>query len=157
MKSYRYLVIQAAMLMFCACAAIAADLGSLDRVTMLMSKSQVASILGIPDKVADMDGLMVDLYLVNQAEPLLSAGYFYGKDSVLAGHVLIFRGDVAARTAARMKEHGFISQMETGEYIRLAGKDDDTGHPVVVTISRIDELTTVTTFEKGFYEQRADK
>ncbi len=157
MKSYVKSIIPAVALIFCACAASAADLKALDRVTMLMTKNQVTAILGAPDKVADMGGLMVDLYMVSQAEPLVSAGYFYEKNSVLAGHTLIFRGDVTSRTAARMKEHGFTSQMEAGEYIRLAGKDDDTGHPVVVTISRIDELTTVTTFEKGFYERRADK
>lgn len=157
MKSYVKSIIPAVALILCTGAASAADLGTLDRITMLMSKSQVLAILGAPDKVADMGGLTVDLYMVSQAEPLVSAGYFYGKNSVLAGHTLIFRGDVAARTAARMKEHGFTSEMETGEYFRMAGKDDDSGHPVVVTISRVDELTTVTTFEKDFYERRADR
>ena len=157
MKSYLKSIIPATLLMLYVCAASAADLESLDRVNVLMPKSQVLSILGSPDTVVDMGGLMVDLYMVSHAEPLVSVGFFYEKNLVLAGYSLIFRGDVAAQTAARMKTLGFASQMEAGDYSRLAGQDDDTGQPVIVTISRIDELTTVTTFERGFYERRANK
>lgn len=147
-------IITVAVLSLCACTAYATDLKTLDRVSVLMPKTQVLSILGTPAKVADMGGLMVDLYMVSQAEPLVSAGYFYGQDLVLAGHCFIFRGDVTTHTAARMKAMGFTVQEEKGDYTRLSGKDDDTGRPIIVTISRLDELTTVTTFEKGFYEGR---
>lgn len=138
------------------CTASATDLRSLDRISVLMPKSQVLSILGAPDKVTDMGGLMVDLYMVHQAAPLESAGYFYEKDLVLAGHTFIFKGNVGAQTATRLMAHGFTIQEEKGEYIRLSGKDDDTGRPVIVTISRMDDLTTVTTFAKEFYERRAN-
>lgn len=135
----------------------AAELAALDRVSVLMPKTEVVAILGSPDSVMDMGGLLVELYMVNHAEPLLSAGYFYEKNQVLGGHSFIFKGDVAAQTAARLKIHGFTVQEELKEYIRLSGKDDDTGRPIVVTISRIGDLTTVTTFEKNFYERRANQ
>jgi len=156
MKSSIKNSIPAIFLLIFACTASATDLRSLDRISVLMPKSQVLSILGAPDKVTDMGGLMVDLYMVHQAAPLESAGYFYEKDLVLAGHTFIFKGNVVVQTATRLMAHGFTIQEEKGEYIRLIGKDDDTGRPVIVTISRMDELTTVTTFAKEFYERRAN-
>ena len=144
-------------ILLCIGSAYAADLKSLDRVSVQMPKSQVISILGAPDHVSELGALMVDMYLTTQGGPLVSAGYFYENDLALAGHSFIFRGNVAAQTAARMKTLGFTVLEEKGDYIRLAGKDDDTGRPIIVSISRIDELTTVTTFEKGFYERHAIK
>lgn len=139
------------------CSASAVDVKAMDRVSVLMPKAQVLSVLGTPDTVADMGGLMVDLYTVNHADPLVSAGYFYEKNAILAGHTYIFKGNLVARSAARLKTLGFVVQEEQGEYVRLTGNDDDTGRPMVVVISRINDLTTVTSFEKGFYERRATR
>ena len=44
--------------------------------------------------------------------------------------------------------------MRKGASFRLSGKDDDTGRPIVVTIGENNDLTTVMTFEKGFYDRR---
>jgi hypothetical protein len=140
-----------------ASASFAADLQSIDRTSVLMTKNQVTAILGAPDAVTDMGGLTVELYLVPSGEPLVSVGYIYEDDRYVAGHTFIFTGKVAAQTAARMKAIGFTSLEEKGDYFRLAGKDDDTGRPIVVTIGLINDLTTVTTFEKGFYERRANR
>lgn len=140
-----------------ASASFAADLQSIDRTSVLMTKNQVMAILGAPDTVTDMGGLTVELYLVPGGGPFVSVGYIYEDDRYVAGHTFIFSGDVAARTAARMKTIGFTILEERGDYFRLTGKDDDTGRPIVVTIGRINDLTTVTTFEKGFYERRANR
>ena len=136
---------------------LAADLESIDRISVLMPKTQVITILGKPDTVTDMGGLKVELYLVPSGEPLVSVAYIYEDDRYLAGHAFIFRGNVAGQTAARMKTIGFTILEEKGDYFRLAGKDDDTGRPIVVTIGQINDLTTVTTFEKGFYDRRANR
>lgn len=157
MKLPRYHSCIAVLLLFCSSIASAADLASLDWISVLMPKQEVLAILGKPDKMTDMGGIRVELYLVHDAAPLVSAGLFYEKAQLLAGTSLIFKGDVAAQTIARMKTLGFDVREAKGDYARLIGKDDDTGQPIVVTISRLDELTTVTTFEKGFYERRANQ
>lgn len=149
------LTILTTVLLLSTCFANAAQLADLDRVSVLMAKPAVVTILGQPDTLTDLGGLAVELYLVHQAEPLVSVGYFYEENQILAGYSLIFRGDVIAETAARLKSHGFKTVEQHTDYLRLQGNDDDTGHPIVVTISRLDTLTTVTTFEQGFYQRRA--
>ena len=37
------------------------------------------------------------------------------------------------------------------------GKDDDTGHPIMVSVSEKDGLTTVVTLEKDFYDKSANE
>jgi len=137
---------------------IAADLKDLDRVSVLMPKSQVLSILGKPGKMVEMDkSLQVDLYDLENMDPLVVAGYIYGNENSLGGHALILRGNVANPAAERLRTHGFTLLEQTGKgegaSWRLAGRDDDTGQPVVVTIVQDNGLTIVMTFEKEFYDR----
>ncbi len=157
MKPAISLLLTVLFLFTTAFASFAADLKAIDRTSVLMTKTQVTAILGRPDTVTDMGGLQVELYLVPGEEHLVSVGYIYEDDRAVAGHAFIFTGNVAGQTAARMKTLGFTSLEEKGDYFRLAGKDDDTNHPIVVTIGQINDLTTVTTFEKGFYDRRANR
>ncbi|MCE5264764.1 MAG: hypothetical protein LLG97_14695 [Deltaproteobacteria bacterium] len=137
--------------------ACAADIAALDRVSVLMPRTEVVSILGVPDEVTVMGRLKVELYHVTDASPLLKSGYIYENEAALAGHAFIFQGNCAAETAERLTEHGFAILDEKGTAYRLTGKDDDTGRPVVVTINVENDLTTVVTFEKGFYERSAGR
>ncbi len=157
MKPASKILLTVLLVFAAASASFAADLKSIDRTSVLMTKNQVTAIMGAPDTVTDMGGLKVELYLVPGGEPLVGVGYIYEDDRYVAGHTFIFTGDVAVQTAARMKAIGFTILEEKGDYFRLAGRDDDTGRPIVVTIGRINDLTTVTTFEKGFYERRANR
>ena len=157
MKAYLTVLFSGLLLFISTNASFAIELAALDRVSVLMPKSEVVAILGAPDKVTDLGGLAVELYLVHAAAPLLSVGLFYEHERALAGTALIFKGNTAAETLARLKRHSFKVLEEKGDYLRLEGKDDDTGHPVIVTISRLEDLTTVTTFEKAFYEQRSNR
>jgi hypothetical protein len=147
------------VILFCAPAATAcaADLAALDRVSVLMTKTQVVSILGAPDEVTRMGRLKIELYHVTGASPLLSAGYIYENEAMLAGHAFIFQGKLAAQAADQLKKDGFTLLDEKGTAYRLTGKDDDTARPVVVTIDVDDDLTTVVTFEKGFYERNVSR
>lgn len=140
-----------------ATAASGADLAALDRVSVLMPRTEVVSILGAPDEVARLGHLKVELYHVTGAAPLLSSGYIYENEAMLAGHAFIFQGNLAQQTADRLKKHGFTPLAEKGTAYRLAGKDDDTGRPVVVTIDVSHDLTTVVTFEQGFYERSVSR
>ncbi len=136
-----------------ATAAWAVDLTALDRVSVLMPKARVISILGAPSEVASMGPLKVELYRVTGASPLVSAGCIYEKEETLAGIAFLFQGDLAIETAKRLQENGFTLSGGKGTAVRLSGKDDDTGLPVVVTIDVNSELMTVIAFEKGFFER----
>lgn len=157
MKAYLTVLFSGMLLFIGTTASFAIELAALDRVSVLMPKAEVIAILGAPDKVTDQEGLAVELYQIHNAAPLLSVGLFYEHERALAGTTLVFTGNTAAATLARLKQHGFKVLEEKGDYLRLEGKDDDTGRPVVVTISRLEDLTTVTTFEKTFYEQRSNR
>lgn len=140
-----------------AATACAVDLAALDRVSVLMPKARVISILGAPAEVTSMGPLKVDLYRVTGASPLVSAGCIYEKEATLAGIAFIFRGDLAIETAKRLQENGFALSEGRGTAVRLSGKDDDTGLPVVVTIDVNRELMTVIAFEKGFFERNVQR
>lgn len=136
-----------------AATASAVDLATLDRVSVLMAKSQVISILGAPAEVTSMGPLKVELYSVTGASPLVSAGCIYENEATLAGIAFIFQGDLTIETAKRLRENGFALSGGKGTAVRLAGKDDDTGLPVIVTIDVNRELMTVIAFEKRFFER----
>ena len=155
MKKAVNMILVAIMLIAPLAAAFAADVNTLDRVSVLMPRDKVASLLGAPDRADRIaGGLKVDLYNVDVANSLIGAGYIYEDEGALAGSAFIFRGNVAKRTAERLKEIGFTLLDEKGPTFRLSGKDDDTGRPIVVTIGENNDLTTVMTFEKGFYDRR---
>jgi hypothetical protein len=137
--------------------ACAADIAALDQVSVMMPRTQVVSILGTPDEVTGMGRLKVELYKVTGAGPLLSAGYIYEKNGMLAAHAFIFQGNLAAQTTDQLKKDGFTLLDKNGTAYRLMGKDDDTGRPVIVTIDVDNDLTTVVTFEKGFYERSMNR
>lgn len=138
-----------------AAAVFAADIHDLDRVSVRTPRSEVVSILGKAQQVAEAGGgLQVHLYHLENMDSLLGAGFIYQDDSTVGAHAFIFRGNVAKEAAGRLRQIGFDLLDEQGGTFRLDGKDDDTGHPVVVTIAEANGLTTVISFEKGFYERR---
>jgi hypothetical protein len=157
MKNIAKLILICVVLLAPSATAFAVDIDALDRVSVLMPKSKVVSLLGAADNTAEMGGMKVDLYTLGSTNSLVGAGYIYENESSLAGHAFIFSGNVARQAADRLREIGFTLLEGSGTSFRLAGKDDDTGQPVVVTIGENNDLTTVMTFEKGFYERRVIK
>ncbi len=157
MKKIVKMILMCTMILAPSAAVFAADIAALDRVSVLMPKSKVVSILGTADNAAEIGGLKVDLYTLGGANPLVGAGYLYENESALAGHAFIFKGNVARQTADRLQAIGFTLLEGSGASFRLAGKDDDTGQPVVITIGENNDLTTVMTFEKSFYDRRVNK
>ena len=69
----------------------------------------------------------------------------------------LFRGEMGRDASARMQQLGFVVTEVKEDTFRLLGKDDDTGHPLVVHIGHSNGLTVVTTFSKDFYDRRAGK
>jgi hypothetical protein len=137
--------------------ALAFDLDTLDRVAVQMSKSEVLALLGNPDEVDDLGGgLQVDVYRVDNMDPMVGTGCIYGDDRRLAGQSFIFQGEMGKQTAKRLQEDGFQLTEEKGDTFRLFGNDDDTGKPIVVHILQRSGMTVVMTFEKGFYDRRVN-
>ena len=158
MKQIMNIIVGIIMIFMLATAAIAIDINTLDRVSVLMTKSKVLSILGAPDNVIDVgNGFKADIYMLSNMEPMVGAGCIYSDDQRLAGHAFIFQGEMDREAAERLKEHGFIVMDEKGGTLRLFGKDDDTGQPIVVSIALNNGLTIITTFERGIYDRRANQ
>ncbi len=74
MKQIMNIIIGIIMIFMLANTAIAVDINALDRVSVLMTKPNVLSLLGAPDKVIDVgSGLKADIYKLNNMEPMVGA------------------------------------------------------------------------------------
>jgi len=137
---------------------VAADLEALDRVAVNMERSEVRALLGPPDAESDLSiGLEADVYHLEGLEPLIGKGCVYSKEDRLVGQAFVFEGSVAKITAERLEKNGFSRLEQKPGAILLEGTDDDTGHPIMVSVSEEDGLTTVVTLEKEFYDKSGDK
>ena len=137
---------------------VAADLETLDRVSVNMDRSTVRNLLGPPDAESELSiGLEADVYNLEGLEPLIGKGCVYSKEGRLVGQAFVFEGSVKDDAAERLKKNGFSLVEENQGAILLVGKDDDTGRPIMVSVSEKGGLTTVVTFEKGFYQKSGEK
>lgn len=137
-----------------ATSAYAIDIASLDRVSVLMSKTKVLSTLGAPDKTARIArGLNVEIYRVKDAMPLVRAGCIYNDSGILVGQSFVFEGSITKAAEERLRKIGFSLIDQRDGTLRLIGKDDDTDHMLITTFNESEGLSTITTFEKGFYER----
>ena len=153
MKKTRAIMIAAVMLLALAGAAMAVDIDTLDRVSVLMPKSEVIAILGPPDDVLDVGaGLKAEVYKVEGIEPMMGTGCIYDGDR-LAGQSFMFAGEMTAGAAERLKKHGFALLEEKNAAYRLLGNDDDTGRVFMVHVFSEMGMTIVMTFEKEFYDR----
>lgn len=131
----------------------AADIVSLDKVSIFMPKSKVLSILGPSQETLVLAGdLKIEVYPVESVPPLVHSGCIYDKDGILMGQSFVFQGHIAHSIANRLKKHGFTPLPQKDGALRFAGVDDDTQQPLMAVIAENDHLTTLTTFEKAFYE-----
>ena len=142
---------------------MAVDISALDRVSVLMPKQKVISILGPPDERGKISiGLEADIYKVAgapkaKASSLLGAGLVYDANNILKGQALMFDGMVARQSAEHMKSIGLTLVDEKNNSFQLLGKDDDSGLPIVVNVFEQDGMTTIMTFEKEFYDKMSKK
>lgn len=135
--------------------ASAVDLRTLDQVSVLMPKARVLALLGTPDDVMAVGkGLEAEMYRVSDIAPMMGVGCIYEDDQRLVGLAYVFRVDMEREAVERFRQFGFTLLREEGGTYRLVGKDDDTGQPLVVTVSDANGMTIVMSFEKGFYDRR---
>ncbi len=136
---------------------LAADLETLDLVSVNMDRSQVRALLGPPDAESLLSiGLEADVYNLEGLEPLVGKGCVYSREDRLVGQAFVFDGSVAVITAERLEKNGFSRVEEKPGAVLLTGKDDDTGQPIMVSVSEKDGLTTVVTLEKEFYDKSGE-
>jgi hypothetical protein len=134
---------------------MAIDVPALDKVSVLMPKQKVLSILGAPDDKGTLGmDLTTEIYkMESTSDSMLGAGLIYGKDQVLKGQAFMLDGMVAKQSAERMKAIGFTLDEAKEHFYLLRGKDDDTGIPIAVYIIEQNGMTTIMTFEKEFYDR----
>ncbi|MGA7827016.1 MAG: hypothetical protein WCA04_05125 [Geobacteraceae bacterium] len=136
--------------------ALAVDIDTLDKVSVLMPQSKVHSLLGSPDEIISLGkGLTAELYKVTNAEPMIGTGCIYQDNQQLVAQAFIYKGIANKEAAARLVHDGYNVLEETEGVFRLAGKDDDTGQPLVARISTENGMTMIMTFEKHFYDSWA--
>lgn len=154
MKLMLFTSIFLSVLIFSLVSAGAMDINDLDRVSIMMPKSEVLSIAGRPDDIGDIGhGLKVDIYRVPAIAPMMGTGFIYDDKGILMGQAFIFSGSVGKTAAEHIRESGFSPVEQKGNSYRLLGKDDDTGRPIMAYIVEEGGLTTVFTFEKSFYDR----
>jgi len=132
--------------------ATARDLATLDRISVLMTRADCHRLLGQPDYRLLVADLEIESYLVTHHESLKGAACMYEKKGILVGQILIFDGEGDRVATERLIQHGFalLGGKEGPAY--LSGRDDDTGHPLVVFVFESRGATIVMSFEKTFYE-----
>lgn len=130
----------------------ATDVTTMDKIHVLMDKSQVIALMGQPHETDELPaGLKMEVYRI-EAAPLMGAGFIYDEKQRLAGQAYIFHGHMAKEAAAHLKKVGFVVLEKSQGLYRLEGKDDDTDIPLIATISEVGDVTTLIAFEKTFYE-----
>lgn len=155
MKIKTYILLTAIVLCLITGSAMAISIESIDKVSIVMSRSTVLNILGEPDEISELGfGLTTDIYILKDLYPLVGTGSIYDENRILVGQAFIFSGPTTKETSTQIKKVGFtVLEDREGSFL-LAGQDDDTGQPVVVVVSEKDGLTIVMTFEKTFYDRR---
>jgi hypothetical protein len=134
------------------------DADLIDRISVDMPRAEVRALLGPPDARDALEpGLIAELYRLDQPGPMLASGLLYDRAGRVAGHAMVFSGAVGQRLTGLLTQRGYQRQQPAparpGWW--LTGTDDDTGHPQLVHIVEGPELTTLTTFARGFHEQRS--
>lgn len=154
MKQIQTFIIGLLVISMFAGTALAIDIETLDKINVHMPKEKVHALLGAPEEVLDLGKrLTAEIYKVSNAEPMIGAGCIYQDNRQLTGQAFVFDGLLHKEAAERLVKHGFrvIEEIE-GTY-RLAGKDDDTGKPLVAHVALDNGMTVIMTFEKDFHEQ----
>ncbi len=154
-QTIRRAVLAVLLLMAATLPVTAVEIEAVDKVSVLMPKSNVVAILGQPDATAELrPGLRAEMYRLSDTGPMKGTGCLYDENQSLTGQVFIFEGNVAREAAERIKANGFTVDQESKTSFRLSGKDDDTGQPIVVVVLEEHGLTSVMTFEKAFYDRQ---
>jgi hypothetical protein len=135
--------------------ACALDLPTLDKVAVMMSLDEVRKIAGAPDETTRVEPeFTLATWTMTDAPGMAAAGGIFDARNVLIAQVYVFAGETGAQALASLREFGFKVVENPDGTVRLYGRDDDTGRPLVVVIDQQPETTTVYAYEQGEYEKR---
>ena len=133
----------------------ALDLPTLDKVAVLMSLDEVRQIAGAPDEVNRVEPeFTLATWTMTDAPGMAAAGGIFDGRNVLIAQVYVFAGQTGAQAFASLREFGFKVVENPDGTVRLYGKDDDTGRPLVVLIDEQPATTTVYAYAQEEYEKR---
>lgn len=135
--------------------ALALDLPTLDKISVMMSRDQVRHIAGPPDQAAALaPNLTLETWKMSATPGMVAAGGIFDARGALIAQAYVFAGETGHVALDSLRKFGFrIVKGEDG-VTRLYGADDDTGQPLVVIIDERPDLTTVFAYEQREYEKR---
>jgi len=134
--------------------AIAVDIETLDRVSVLMPKSKVRLLIGNPDQYVYVGNLEVELYQLRNMNTLIGTACIYEDKERLVEQIFFFDGKGYNIAVERLIKNGYTLLEAKESSSSLTGKDDDTGQPLMAFIFENSGMTVVMTFEKGFYDRK---
>jgi hypothetical protein len=136
--------------------AAALDLPTLDKVSVMMTLDQVRQIAGAPDEAVRVEPeFTLATWTMADVPGMVAAGGIFDGRNVLIAQAYVFAGETGAQALASLREFGFKVVENPDGTVRLYGKDDDTGRPLVVVIDEQPATTTVYAYEQGEYEKRS--
>jgi hypothetical protein len=135
--------------------ALALDLPTLDRISVMMSLDQVKQVAGAPDAQARVEPeFTLATWTMQNTPGMVAAGGIFDRRQALIALSYVFAGHTAEQALASMRGFGFRVVDNPDGSVRLYGKDDDTGRPLVVVIDEQPDTTTVYAYDQAEYEKR---
>jgi hypothetical protein len=136
--------------------ALALDLAALDRVSVLMSRTEVRGIAGVPEDITSMPpDLTLETYAMTDTPGMIGAGFIFEPGGTLVGQSFVFPGAQGPLALELMQKYGFKIVRGNDGIVRLSGADDDTRRPLIATVDDRGDTTTVVAYEENEYARRA--
>ena len=146
----------AAFLAAVPCDALALDLATLDKISVMMSRDQVRYIAGPPDEAMQLaPDLTLETWRMTNAPGMIAAGGIFDARAALIALAYVFAGDTGEVALNSMRDMGFKVVKGSDGITRLTGVDDDTGRPLTVIVDERPPTTTVFAYEQREYEKRS--
>ncbi len=136
--------------------ALALDLPTLDRVSVMMSIDQVRAMTGPPNDMRQIaPDLTLAMWRMDGVPGMLAAGGIFDWRQALIAQAYVFAGSLGEHVFDRMRDIGFKATTGADGVTRLYGPDDGTGAPLVAIVDMRGDTTTVFAYEQREYERRS--
>lgn len=138
--------------------ALALDLPTLDRLSVMMSLDQVRAIAGAPAELRNVPpDLRLAIWPMTDTPGMVAAGGIFDTRGALIALAYMFAGSLGSEVSERMRALGFRPGADAVGNLQLYGKDDDTDRPLIVVIDDLGDTTTVFAYEQGEFERRTSR
>ena len=145
-----------ALLAAVACDALALDLATLDKISVMMSRDQVRYMAGPPDEAMQLaPDLTLETWRMTNVPGMIAAGGIFDTRGALIALAYVFAGETGDVALNSMRGMGFKVETNADGVTRIAAVDDDTGRPLTVIVDERPPTTTVFAYEQREYEKRS--